>query len=180
MAFCKVCPCGNTITFETRNSFPEQCPHCGRRIRGFTTYTEGDPQLQIVLAQFTAAESVPMDAPTDISTAAKKSSCCMRAFVLAAADGAYEIVIPPEGGIIGRSGIGAKQLAANAAISREHLRITPIKNGVVMIRDISMYGTRLNGIPLLHDRPTSVEVGARITLYSEEFILQEKEVECVD
>ena len=183
MAFCKICPCGNTITFETRNSFPEQCPNCNRRIRDFITYQEGDPQIKILLAQFSASEKTPFDdSVTGAGVAADtdKQNSGTSVYVLVAVSGGYEIIVPPEGGIIGRSEIGAKQLADNEAVSRKHLRITPRKNAGVIIQDISTYGTKLNGKPIIPNTPMYAEVNSRITLYNEDFILQEKEVECVD
>ena len=183
MAFCKVCPCGNLISFETRNSFPEQCPECSRRIRDFLTYPEDDPQVKVLLAQFSAEESKPTDEETNgsgLPADEEKTSGSVMAYVLVATNGSCEIIIPPEGGVVGRSGIGAKQLAGNEAISREHLRITPRKNAGVIIQDISTYGTRLNGKPVIPNTPMRAEVNSRITLFNEEFILQEKEVECID
>ena len=183
MAFCKICPCGNVIAFETRNSFPEQCPECNRRIRDFLTYKEDDPQIKILVDQYTAAESVASDMPKeeiDVTIVSEKSSGGVRAYVLVSVSKGYEIVIPPEGGVIGRSGIGAQQLVGNEAISRDHLRITPRKNAGVIIQDISTYGTKLNGKPIVPNTPMRAEVNSRITLYNEEFFLQEKEVECID
>jgi len=185
MAFCKICACGNIIKFETRNSFPEQCPNCNRRIRDFITYKEEDPQISALQAQLPDAEDTPPNEP-DLEASDTgdddiiKSASAVKAYVLVAVSAGYEIVIPPEGGIVGRSGIGAQQLASNEAVSREHLRVTPRKNMGVIIQDISTYGTKLNGKPIVRNTPMRAELNSRITLYNEEFILQEKEVECID
>ena len=183
MAFCKVCPCGYTITFEIRSSFPDQCPNCNRRTRDYITFPEGDPQIKVLLDQISAANNMQSDEPidnSDVLTDTEKSKSKIKAYVLTAISGGYEIVIPPEGGIIGRDGIGAKQLAENEAVSRKHLRVTPRKNTGVIIQDISLFGTKLDGMPILPETPKLAEVNSRITLYNEEFILQEKEVECID
>jgi len=183
MAFCKVCPCGEIITFETRHSFPEQCPNCNRRVRDFLTYQEDDPKIKILLAQFITDNNTMVDAPvkeTAVEATKEKLGITAKAYVLTSVIGGCEIVIPPEGGIIGRGGIGAKQLANNEAVSREHLRVTPRKNAGVIIQDISKYGTKLNGKLIISHTPVRAEVGARITLYDEEFVLQEKEVEFID
>lgn len=180
MAFCKVCPCSSIIVFETRNAFPEQCPKCGRRIRDFITYLQDDPQVEAFLEQYSSGVPVLSGVASVAEESQPQEVNHIKAYVLAAADGSYEIVIPPEGGIIGRGGIGAEQLAKNDAISREHLRITPRRNSGVIIQDVSTYGTKLNGLPVIPDSPIKAELNSIITLYDEELLLLEKEVECID
>ena len=147
------------------------------------TYQEGDPQIPVLLAQFANADGNPKNDSVEDEEALKgteNTNIYVRAYVLVSLIGGYEIVIPPEGGIVGRSGIGATHLMDNEAVSREHLRITPRKNAGVIIQDISTYGTKLNGKPIVPNTPMRAEVNSIITLYNEEFVLQEKEVECID
>ena len=84
-------------------------------------------------------------------------------YVLRMQNGA-EISIPPEGGIVGRTELGAEELAEYPSVSRQHLRVVPKRNVGVLIEDLSRYGTMVDGKRIEKNSVTRVTEGARITL----------------
>lgn len=99
------------------------------------------------------------------------STCSTSSYYLVAADGRFRIEIPADGGIVGRTGLGAEQLAYNNAVSKQHLKVMINKRLGVFIEDISSFGTRVNGEELIKGNRVLVKVGDHITLYNEELIL---------
>lgn len=173
MAFIKICTCGERIAAESRGSFSELCPACGRSVECITAYPETDPR---VAEQKPAPEPAPEPAPPAQETAPAPVRTVGRRFALRLAGGA-EIDIPEEGGEIGRTGIGGEQLAGYPSVSRRHLRVTIRRNIGVMIEDISTYGTLVNGRPIEKNMPVAVQPGAKITLCDLETELIGKEAD---
>ena len=83
------------------------------------------------------------------------------------------ITLPQEECIVGRTGVGCDELAHNNGVSREHLRVTPGKRQRgITITDLSRYGTKVNGNPIIKGQPQFIGAGTRVALFNEEFILE--------
>ncbi len=187
MAFCKICDCGHKIVFEKRLSFPDNCPKCFRRTISYLTYDEDDPMLERLLAEKKEDEG-RLDDVNDITEEENHGlshddspiesdsfeGLKKKMYVLKTSSGA-EILIPDEGGIVGRMEIGAEDLAQYPTISRRHLRVTPRRNIGLIIEDISSYGTYVDGKKIEKESATRVGAGSVITLSDVEFTVIEKE-----
>ena len=160
MAFCKTCTCGKKVIFERRFSFPDQCPDCGRRLMDFQTYSEEDlpAEKEVNQSTETVVEKEVIKKKSFVETDKVNTS-----YALHLEDG-NEISIPDEGGIIGRTEIGAEILAPYNSVSRKHIKVIVRKNIGVMIEDLSSYGTLINGQRIERNSPTIVKSGAIITL----------------
>lgn len=160
MAFCKICTCGKKVIFERRFSFPDQCPDCGRRLMDFQTYSEEDlpAEKEVNRSTETVVEKEVIKKKSFVETDKVNTS-----YALHLEDG-NEISIPDEGGIIGRTEIGAEILAPYNSVSRKHIKVIIRKNIGVMIEDLSSYGTLINGQRIERNSPTRVKSGAIITL----------------
>lgn len=165
MAFCKVCNiCGKKIIFERPLSFPDQCPTCGGSLlANYLTYNEDDPRVE---------ELMKGNAAKDIST---ESGSYKKIYILKLSNG-KEIEIPDEGGIIGRTEIGAEELAEFPSVSRQHLRVIPRRNVGVLVEDISTYGTLVDGQRVVKNSPVRVADGSKVTLCDVDAMLTVKEV----
>ena len=175
MAFCKVCACGEKIVFERRLSFPDNCPNCGRRLVDFLTYSEDDPRVEELIAANRKEKSEPDNTPAERPEDAGRSTGGTRVFVLKLPDGA-EIVIPPEGGIVGRTELGGEELAGYPSVSRQHIRVTPRRSAGLIVEDISKYGTLLNGQRMEKNVPARALEGAVLTLCNVEAEVSAKEI----
>lgn len=162
MAYCKLCLCGEKIVFETPMSFPEVCPVCGRWTMDFMTYREDDPALE---------QAPSPEAPEELEELEDGPE---RRYELRI-EGGGVIPIPEEGGEVGRDGLGAELLKNCLSVSRRHLQVTPRPGYGVILKDISRYGTLLNGEPLKKDFPCLAVVPARVTLCNIELTLTERE-----
>ena len=171
MAFCKVCTCGEKIVFERRLSFPDNCPACGRKLMDFLTYNEDDPRVE-ELMRGSAAGNTSENEGKVVST---QSGSHKKHYFLRLNNG-KEIKIPEEGGIVGRTEIGAEELAEFPSVSRQHLRVTPRRNVGVLVEDISTYGTLVDGQRIVKNSPVRVGDGAKGTLCDVDAILTVKEV----
>lgn len=171
MAFCKVCTCGEKIVFERRLSFPDNCPSCGRKLVDFLTYNEDDPRVE-ELMKGNAASDTSENEGKAIST---ESDSRKKHYVLRLNNG-KEIEIPEEGGIVGRTEIGAEELAEFPSVSRQHLRVTPRRNVGVLVEDISTYGTLVDGQRIVKNSPVRVADGSKVTLCDVDAVLTVKEV----
>lgn len=171
MAFCKVCTCGEKIVFERRLSFPDNCPSCGRKLVDFLTYNEDDPRVEKLIKDNVAPETSE-DEEKHVSI---ESNSYKKQYRLRLNNG-KEIEIPNEGGIVGRTGIGAEELAEFQSISRQHLRVTPRRNIGVLVEDLSTYGTLVNGQRIKKNTPVRVVDGAKVTLSNIDAVLIVKEV----
>ena len=171
MAFCKVCTCGEKIVFERIMSFPNNCPSCGRKLVDFRTYTEDDPHVEELMRGNSTVETSENERES-ISTGpdSHKKKYSLRL------NNGQEIEIPDEGGIIGRTEIGAEELAEFPSVSRQHLRVTPRRNVGVLIEDISTYGTLVDGQRIEKNSPVRVANGSKVTLCDVDAVLIVKEV----
>lgn len=171
MAFCKVCTCGEKIVFERRLSFPDNCPSCGRKLVDFLTYNEDDPRVEEFMKGNAAAEASE-NFGKDVST---ESEPHKKRYILKLSNG-KEIEIPDEGCIVGRTEVGAEELAEFPSVSRQHLRVTPRRNVGVLVEDISTYGTLVDGQRIVKNSPVRVADGSKVTLCDIEAVLAVKEV----
>ena len=170
MAFCKVCTCGEKIVFERRLSFPDNCPSCGRKLVDFLTYNEDDPRVE-ELMRGNAGSDDTKGAVSDFKAEKEKAS---KGYYLKLSNG-KEIPIPDEGGIVGRTELGAEELAEFPSVSRLHIRVTVRRNIGVLIEDISSYGTLVDGQRIVKNEPVRVANGSKITLCNVEAELLVKE-----
>lgn len=171
MAFCKVCTCGEKIVFERRLSFPDNCPSCGRKLVDFLTYNEDDPRVEELMKGNIAADT----SETVRKSVSTESDSHKKQYVLRL-DNGKEIGIPDEGGIVGRTEIGAEELAEFPSVSRQHLRVTPRRNVGVLVEDISTYGTLVDGQRIVKNSPVRVADGSKVTLCDVDAVLSVKEV----
>ena len=170
MAFCKICTCGEKIVFERRLSFPDNCPTCGRKLVDFLTYNEDDPRVEELLNK-NSNQNNDVESTSSVSneSEAKPSKYALRL------NNGKEISIPDEGGIIGRTELGAEELAEFPSVSRQHIRVTVRRNIGVLIEDISSYGTLIDGQKIVKNEPVRVANGSRIALCNIEAELVVKE-----
>ena len=171
MAFCKVCTCGEKIVFERRLSFPDNCPSCGRKLIDFLTYNEGDPRVEELMKG-----NVVTKASEDERKAFSAESVFYKKQYILRLNNGKEIGIPEEGGIIGRTEIGAEELAEFPSVSRQHLRVMPRRNVGVLVEDISTYGTLVDGQRIVKNSPVRVVDGSKVTLCDVDAVLTVKEV----
>lgn len=170
MSFCKICSCGEKVVFERRLSFPDNCPSCGRRLVDFLTYNVDDPKVQELLNRSSGEEDAEeQEAPVNESYSPKAIK-----YALQFTSGA-EIIIPDEGGIIGRTELGAELLANYPSVSRKHIRVIPRRNLGVIIEDLSSYGTLVDGKRIDKNVPTRVTEKSTIALCDLELNLIVKE-----
>lgn len=170
MSFCKICSCGEKVVFERRLSFPDNCPSCGRRLVDFLTYNVDDPKVQELLNRSSSEENAEeQGVPAHESYSPQTIK-----YALQFTSGA-EIIIPDEGGIIGRTELGAELLADYPSVSRKHIRVIPRRNLGVIIEDISSYGTLVDGKRIGKNVPTRVTEKSTITLCDLELNLIAKE-----
>lgn len=171
MAFCKVCTCGEKIVFERRLSFPDNCPACGRKLVDFLTYNEDDPRVEELMKGNASADTLDNEEKA-VST---ESSSYKKHYILRLNNG-KEIEIPDEGGIVGRTEIGAEELAEFPSVSRQHLRVTTRRNVGVLVEDISTYGTLVDGKRIVKNTPVRVADGSKVTLCDVDAVLTVKEI----
>lgn len=171
MAFCKVCTCGEKIVFERRLSFPENCPSCGRKLVDFLTYSEDDPYVEELIKGNTIAETSGNEREENST----EFSSHKKQYVLRLSNG-KEIEIPDEGGVVGRTEIGAEELADFPSVSRQHLRVMPKRNVGVLVEDISTYGTLVDGKRIVKNTMVRVADGSKVTLCDVDAVLSVKEV----
>lgn len=159
MAFCKVCTCGEKIVFERRLSFPDNCPSCGRKLVDFLTYNEDDPRVEELMR----GNNCSNDNTESVIDSQPTSEKVLKGYYLKLSNG-KEIHIPNEGGVIGRTELGAEELAEFPSVSRQHIRVTVRRNIGVLIEDISRYGTLVDGQRIVKNEPVRVADGSKITL----------------
>ena len=133
----------------------------------FTTFDENDPQVELLLNKGTHPIEDDNCQKNDVQSSG--ISC----FVLVS-DFNEEIIIPKEGGIIGRTEIGAEVLAKYPSVSKQHIKIYPSFGNRIVVEDISRFGTLLNGIKIEKNVPHRIAVDAKLTLCNVDFTLYEK------
>lgn len=166
---CKICECGEVLRFEKIFMCPDPCPKCGRITQAYITYDEDDPIVSELVNKYkdttvqgnkTSAESVELNKEKE--------------YYLYSVRKGYELIIPRDGCIIGRTELGAEMLYDNPAVSKKHIIVTFNKKFGIFIEDISSFGTSINGKQVLKGDKVHVNVGDEITLYNEKFILKER------
>lgn len=162
MAFCKVCTCGEKIVFERRLSFPDSCLSCGRKLVDFLTYNEDDPRVEELMKGAMNAEEEE-NKENEEKPVLGGIGTQKRKYILRLNNG-KEIEIPEEGCIVGRTEVGAEELAEFPSVSRQHLRVTPRRNVGVLVEDISSYGTLIDGQRIVKNSPVRVADGSKVTL----------------
>lgn len=158
MAFYKICSCGKTFSFDTPLSFPSFCDNCGRELARVQTFTESEMQSKSI-----SDENKEVSQEPDENLPVEEIATAEGRYYLLLQNG-KKIIIPPEGGIIGRTEIGAEELAECPSVSRKHLKVAIHRSLGVSVIDISTYGTYINGKKLNKDEPYKVEAGSKITL----------------
>lgn len=169
MAFCKVCVCGKKIVFERILGYPAKCPYCTRSLDGPPTYNEDDPRVE-ELIQTNSRSKDDTESQKDFLPA---NGMISKKFYLKLSNG-KEIPIPDEGGIIGRTELGAEELAEFPSVSRQHIKVF-IRRGTVLIEDTSRYGTFVDGQKIIKNEPVRIACGSKITLCNVEAELLVKE-----
>lgn len=174
MAFCKVCTCGEKVVFERRLSFPDNCPSCGRKLVDFMTYNENDPRVE-ELMKGNAISDTSDTSENEGKPISTESGSHKKHYILRLNNG-KEIEIPEDGCIVGRTEIGAEELAEFPSVSRQHLRVTPRRNVGILVEDISTYGTLVDGQRIEKNSPVRVADGSKVTLCDIDAVLTIKEV----
>ena len=196
MNYYKICECQNVLKFDKPYMCPDPCPYCGRMTQNYITY-RGEPPMpqstQVIADETQRSPEIPTGPMTQPvfsqmpynqnSGAANNSNGSIsqpaanvvrgmaKSYYFVSADGRYQIPIPEEGGVVGRTGLGAEQLAYNNAVSKQHLNVMINKRLGVFVEDISSFGTKVNGEELIKGSKVLIKPGDHVTLYNEELIL---------
>lgn len=86
----------------------------------------------------------------------------------------FEIPIPLEGGILGRSGtIQPEHFQNSQFVSNEHARIQLSPNGYVVVDLGSTNGTKINGMKIVSGKENPIPVGARISVANLDYVVHE-------
>lgn len=193
MIKCVVCECASVLSYEVPGQRPPlTCPNCGRDTRRYISMRQDDPRVKRMVETYRKQfRQNPPDATEDparepagvraveqtdeqIGTTAVEAAPKRTGYVLVSEDGSYRIRIPEQGGVIGRTGIGAHELAHNGRVSRQHLKVTPSRRAKgLLIEDISSNGTCLDGRQILPGQVEFAVIGSEIRLSREVLILRE-------
>lgn len=85
----------------------------------------------------------------------------------------YEIPIPVEGGVLGRSGtIQPEHFQNSLFVSNEHAKIQLSKSGYVIVDLDSTNGTKINGTKIVSGIEHPIHEGTRITLANLEYVVE--------
>ena len=169
MAFCKVCPCGKKVVFEKIFLAPDECPFCGRRLISLPAFNEDSEEVERNLKKYHSAEE---DISNDDSKDFEESQTDEKDSILyLLSNDGERIDIPPEGGIIGRTGIGAEILAKYPSVSKQHIRVYYTFKKALLVEDISSYGTYLDGRKMEKNISEHVTPGVVIRLCNVDFTL---------
>lgn len=177
MAYCKVCPCGKKVVFEKINLAPDKCPFCGRLILQATRYEENSEEAERLLQQYKHKEqeaNVIDKEDTDDSKVNETTNEDNEFVLCLVSENGEEIIIPPEGGIIGRTEIGAEKLANYPSISKQHIKVFYTFKKTLLIEDISRYGTFINGRKMEKNISEHVSPNSIIRLCNVDFTLIKK------
>ncbi|MBE5838432.1 FHA domain-containing protein [Butyrivibrio sp.] len=170
MAFYKVCVCGEKIVSEKRLGFPDNCPSCKRRIVEYIMHDDNDPSDEARNDEHGQGSNEALN-KDDLWK--DNQDTRENRYILQFNDGKY-IEIPDEGGIVGRTEIGAEELADYPSVSRQHIRITPRRSKGVIVEDLSSYGTLIDGRRLTKNIPERALAGSKITLCNVDLVLMQK------
>ena len=169
MAFCKVCPCGEKVVFEKIFLAPDECPFCGRRLLSLPAFKEDSEEVERNLKKYNSSdEDIDNDDNKDFEDSQTDRTDSI--FYLISNDG-ERIDILPEGGIIGRTEIGAEILAKYPSVSKQHIRVYYTFKKALLVEDISSYGTFLDGRKMEKNISEHVNPGVVIRLCNVDFTL---------
>lgn len=197
MIKCVVCECASVLSYEVPGQRPPlTCPNCGRDTRRYVSMRQDDPRVQRMVENYrkrfvqnppdAAGDPVQKQASIPVQeqageqpgihdTVSSQAESKRTGYVLVSEDGSYRIRIPEQGGVIGRTGIGAHELAHNGRVSRQHLKVIPAKRAKgLLIEDISSNGTCLDGRRILAGQREFAVIGSEIRLSREVLILMEE------
>lgn len=160
---CKICECGVVLKFEKAYLCPDPCPSCGRITQSYTTYFEDDPSLVALVNKYKKCDQEHEHSARNTESR----------YALVSSRKGYEIRIPDNGCVIGRTEFGATELADNPAVSKKNIVVNVNKKFGLFIEDISSFGTSINGKRILKGEKIHVNVGDEIVLYDEEFVVKE-------
>ena len=119
---------------------------------------------------------VNLEPPSEIPDELPKSRSTVRMaqLKLVSLKDGFEILIPWEGGLIGREGnLSPDYFASNLYISNEHTRIEFNEDGYTLVDRTSTNGTRLNGVKVDKGIKYPLRSGDRVVFANMEFIVQE-------
>lgn len=168
---CKVCECGEVLKFDKIYNCPDPCPKCGRITQSYITYHEDDPLVEMLSKKY-ALINGDLGKNDSVSEASPMGVDLVSKYVFVSVRKGFEIFIPNEGCIIGRTELGAEELADNPAVSKQHIVVTINKKFGLFIEDISKYGTLVNGREILKGSKVHIKENDEITLYNEKFIVK--------
>ncbi|MDQ0215292.1 hypothetical protein J2S13_001692 [Oikeobacillus pervagus] len=85
----------------------------------------------------------------------------------------YTVILPPEGGVLGRSGtIDPRHFQKNRFVSNQHARFS-LSGDEFIVQDLnSTNGTKLNGVRLSPDREYPLQEGDKLTFANMEFLFE--------
>lgn len=184
---CIVCECANIIKYNPPAERPPmKCPECGRDMRNYITLRIDNPRVEKLVEKYRKRNKVSVNEQEyygkDEADDAQKDSSDKKGKVVNVHSGkyrllnevkGYSITIPDEGGVIGRTAIGAEELADNQRISRAHAKIVPAKRAEgIMIEDTSANGTFINGKRIEKNKAVFAVIGTKITMGGETFIVK--------
>ena len=156
MAFYKECVCGEKLVFPDRASFPGYCPNCNRDLDNVPIRKEDDLQASQSTEGVSKGIVPDMDGSIDVPGIQKQR------YALRLNNG-KEIDIPSGGCIVGRTEVGAEELAGFTSVSRQHLKVKPRRSMGVIIEDISTYGTFVDGRQIDKNSPEVVFENSKVT-----------------
>lgn len=165
---CKVCECGEILYFEKVYLCQDPCQKCGRITQSYSTYSADDPLVKMLSEKY---KSIIRDENKMHYEKREMYESTVNYYLVSVRKG-YEIIIPQDGGVIGRTEIGAENLADNPAISKKHIIVVINKRLGMFIEDISRFGTSINGRRILKGNKVHVNVDDEIMLYNEKFIVK--------
>ena len=169
MAYCKVCACGKKVVYEKIFMAPDECPFCGRRLLSVPAFKEDSEEVERNLKKYNPTSDETdnnSDTINDEKVNESNSALCLLS------DNGERITIPPEGGIIGRTEIGAEILAKYPSVSKQHIRVYYTFKKTLLIEDISSYGTFIDGRKMEKNISEHVNPGAIIRLCNVDFTLE--------
>ena len=170
MAFCKVCPCGNKVVFQKVYMAPDECPFCGRRLISLPAFDEDSEEVKRNLQKYNPSmdenENTISEEDECHDIQNSDSELCL------VSENGERIDIPAEGGIIGRTEIGAEILAKYPSVSKHHIKVYYTFKKALLVEDISSYGTFIDGRKMEKNLSEHVNPGAVIRLCNVDFTLQ--------
>ena len=170
MAFCKVCPCGNKVVFQKVYMAPDECPFCGRRLITLPAFNENSEEVKRNLQKY--SQSTDENESKSYDEDEYDNIQNQDADLYLVSENGERIYIPAEGGIIGRTEIGAEILAKYPSVSKHHIKVYYTFKKALLVEDISSYGTFIDGRKMEKNISEHVNPGVVIRLCNVDFTLQ--------